>query len=95
MLECMKMENHSNVPASAIEGLWNSAGTFTLAMRQTSFDSIHHAVHSLLATYHPRRCRLNLCLLVAPELYDRPVAFTLLTSLESITPFNMKYLHTT
>jgi hypothetical protein len=50
MFQCMKMENHSNLPTSSIEGRWCSAGTFALAMRQTSFDSRHHVVQSLLAT---------------------------------------------
>jgi hypothetical protein len=50
MFQCMKMENHSNLPASAVEGRWRNAGTFALAMRRTGFDSRHHAVKSLLAT---------------------------------------------
>jgi hypothetical protein len=43
------MENHSNLPTSTVEGRWHSVGTFALAMRQTSFDSRHHTVQSLLA----------------------------------------------
>jgi hypothetical protein len=50
MFQCMKMHNHSNLPASAIEGRWRSAGTFALAVRKTSFDSRHHVVQSLLTT---------------------------------------------
>jgi hypothetical protein len=33
MFQCMKMENHSNLPASTVEGRWRSAETFALAMR--------------------------------------------------------------
>jgi hypothetical protein len=50
MFQCMKMENHSNLPASAVERRWRSAGTFALAVRRTIFDSRHHAMQSLLAT---------------------------------------------
>jgi hypothetical protein len=50
MFQCMKIENHSNLPASIVEGHWHSAGTLALAMRQTSFDNRDHAVQSLLAT---------------------------------------------
>jgi hypothetical protein len=44
MFQYMKMENHSNLPASTIEGHWHSAGTFALGRRQTSFDSRHHTI---------------------------------------------------
>jgi hypothetical protein len=50
MFQYMKMENYSNLPASAIEGRRCSAETFSLAVRQTNFDSRHQAVQSLLAT---------------------------------------------
>jgi hypothetical protein len=50
MFQCIKMENHLNLPASAVEGRWRSAGAFALAVRRTSFDSRHHVVQSLLAT---------------------------------------------
>jgi hypothetical protein len=50
MFQCLKMENHSNLPASVVEGHWCSVGTFALAARRTSFDSRHHVVQSLLAT---------------------------------------------
>jgi hypothetical protein len=50
VFECLKMENHSNLPAFAVEHRWQSAGTFVVAVRRTSFDSSHHAVQSLLAT---------------------------------------------
>jgi hypothetical protein len=44
MFQYMKMDNHSNLPASAVEWQWRSAGIFALAVRQTIFDSSHHAV---------------------------------------------------
>jgi hypothetical protein len=44
MFQCIKMENHSNLLASAVEGGWRSVGTFALAVRQTCFDSRHHVV---------------------------------------------------
>jgi hypothetical protein len=39
MFQCIKMENHSNLHASVVEGCWRSAGTFALFVRRTSFDS--------------------------------------------------------
>jgi hypothetical protein len=33
MFQCMKMDNHSNLPTSAVERPWHSAGTFALATR--------------------------------------------------------------
>jgi hypothetical protein len=48
MFQCMKIENHSNLPASAVEGRWRSTETFALAVRRTCFDSRHHVVQSLL-----------------------------------------------
>jgi hypothetical protein len=33
MFQRMKIENHSNLPASAIEGRWRSPETFALAVR--------------------------------------------------------------
>jgi hypothetical protein len=50
IFQCIKMENHSNLPASVVERHWHITGIFALAMRQTSFDSRHHVVQSLLAT---------------------------------------------
>jgi hypothetical protein len=50
MFPCMKMDNHSNLPASAVERRWYSAGTFAITVRGTIFDSGHHALQSLLAT---------------------------------------------
>jgi hypothetical protein len=50
MFQCMKMDNHSNLPASAVEQRWRCAGIFALAVRRTIFDSRHHAAKSLLAT---------------------------------------------
>jgi hypothetical protein len=46
----MIMENHSNLPASGVEGHWHSARTFALAVRRTNFESRHHIVQSLLGT---------------------------------------------
>jgi hypothetical protein len=50
IFQCMKMENHSNLSTSVVEGRWHSVGTFALVGRQTSFDSRHHAIQLLLAT---------------------------------------------
>jgi hypothetical protein len=50
MFQCMKMDNHSNLPASDVERRWCSAGTFALVVRRSIFDSRHHAVQSLLTT---------------------------------------------
>jgi hypothetical protein len=33
MLQCMKMDNHSNLPAFAVERHWHSAGIFALVVR--------------------------------------------------------------
>jgi hypothetical protein len=46
----MIMENHSNLPTSAAEGRWRIGLTFSLAVRQTGFDSRDHIVQSLIAT---------------------------------------------